>query len=111
MTPVHDRSTPVKQEETAVQTFEVSAEVYMAMEHERSAVNMTGGQPQVPSGMRLDTQVDSGLSCTELSSLALPQGTDDTSGLCLEVDSSQSMGSSSLETLLGWRGASIILRC
>ncbi len=83
-------STPVKQEGTAAQPFQVSAEVYVGMEPERCAANTSGGKTQVPSRMSLGTQVDSDLSSTESSSLTLPQGTDDKPGLYLEVEATKS---------------------
>ncbi len=89
--PVHDSacpssSTPVKQEGTVAQPFEVSANVYVVMGHECGAVNTSRGQTQVPSRMSLGTQVDSDLSFTEGSSLALTQATDDNPGSCLQID-------------------------
>ncbi len=83
-------SMPVKQEGTVAQPFQVSGMVYEVTEPELGTANMSGGQTQAPSRMSLGTQVDSDLSFTESSSLALPQGTDENPGLCLEVDPTKS---------------------
>ncbi len=85
-------STPVKQEGTAAQSFEVSAEVYAVMGSERGAVDVSEGQIQAPSCMSLGTQVGSDLSYSEGLSLAPPQSTDDTAGPCLEIDPSGPVG-------------------
>ncbi len=84
-------SIPVKQERTAAPSFKVNTEVYVKMEPEHGTVNTNGGQTQLPSRMSLLTQVDRDLSYTEGSSLALPQGTDDNSGPCLEINPTKPM--------------------
>ncbi len=95
--PVHDSarpssSTPVKQEGTAAQSFEVSSEVYAAMEPECGTVDTSREQTPAPPCMSLGTQVGRDLSYTEGLYLALPQSTDDNTGLYLEIDQSKSTG-------------------
>ncbi len=84
-------STPVKQEGTAAQTLQVSAEVYVVTEPECGTADVSRSQAQTTCHMSLGTQVRSDLSYHEDLSLSPPPSTDDKPGLCLEFDLTKSV--------------------
>ncbi len=80
--PVHDSAHPgspfpVTCWEMAAQSFEVSAEVYSAIDSDSGAVSVGQGQIQAPPHMRLGTQVGSDLPYLECPSHALFQSSND----------------------------------
>ena len=95
--PVHDSTrlgspTPVTQAETAAQSFEVSAEVYPAIDSESDAVSVKQGHIQAPPRMTLGIQVGSDLPYSDSPSRALFQSSNDEERLCLEIDLSKPLG-------------------
>ncbi len=79
-------STPVKQEGTAAQILQVSAEVYVVTEPECSAADASESPLQALSCMSLGTQVTSDLPYQRDPSLSPPRSTEDDIRLCLDLD-------------------------
>ncbi len=77
------------QEGAVAQSFEVSTEVYSAIDSESDAMSTRQGQTQALTRISLGTQVGSDLPHSEGTSHALIQSTDDEEGPYLEIDLSK----------------------
>ncbi len=79
-------STPVKQEGTATQTLQVSAEVHMGSRSEQNTADVNEGPVGALSRMSLGTQVGNELSHQRDSSQSPLRSTGGKSVLCLKAD-------------------------